>query len=359
MTLWNGRVPALALTAALLCGAPALAADAKKSGKETTASFGTLTPVPAAEAKAQAEKWLKAAGKFDATAFAAIWDSPDKAIVEKVAATLILGEPRAADLMKLARDVDSPPIEGVPALLKDSKDSYFKANMTLAYAKALANRKVYEDALDALRLVKADQVVDPAAYFFHRAVCEHGLMMQPEATDTIARLLDDVTDVPERYKMVAALMHFDMLTWQDKDLGWIARKMDMIQRRLDQTRGGEKTQKIQREVVVRLGEIIKELENKKKGGGGGSNGGNCPSGGKQDGPNNMQPGNPLDDSRLGGITGPGNVNNKKFKEIAAVWGKLPEKERAKALVELTRDLPPKYRDAIEQYLKNISNDNKK
>ena len=43
--------------------------------------------------------------------------------------------------------------------------------------------------------------------------------------------------------MVAALMHFDMLTWQEKDLGWIARKMDNIQRRLDLKRGGKQTQK--------------------------------------------------------------------------------------------------------------------
>jgi len=358
MTLWNGRVPALALAAGLLCGGTAFAAETAKKADKETASFGTLRSASADDARAQAEKWLKATGKFDAKTFAAVWDSADKALVEKVGETFALGDAKAADLLKVARDVDSPPVEGVPALIKTAKDPYFKSNFTLVYAKALANRKVYEDALEALRLVKPDQVVDPAAYFFHRAVCEHGLMMQPEATDTIARLLDDVQDVPERYKMVAALMHFDMLTWQDKDLGWIARKMDIIQRRLDQTRGGEQTQKIQREVVVRLSEMIKELENKKKGGGQ-CNGGGCPKGGeKQDGPNNMQPGSPLDDSRLGGLTGPGAVNNKKFKEIAAVWGKLPEKERAKALVELTRDLPPKYRDAIEQYLKNISNENK-
>jgi len=356
MTLWNGRVPALALTAALLCGGPAFAADTvKKSADKETASFGTLRSASVDEARTQAEKWLKGTGKYDAKAFAAVWDSADKSVVEKVGETFTLGDPKAAELLKVARDTDSPPVEGVPALIKDSKDPYFKSNFTLVYAKALANRKVYEDALEALRLVKPDQVTDPAAYFFHKAVCEHGLMMQPEATDTIARLLDDVSDVPERYKMVAALMHFDMLTWQDKDLGWIARKMDIIQRRLDQTRGGEKTQKIQREVVVRLSEMIKELENKKKGNCNCS-GGNCPNGGKQDGPNNMQPGSPLDDSRLGGISGPGAINNKKFKEIAAVWGKLPEKERAKALVELTKDLPPKYREAIEAYLRGIAQD---
>jgi len=357
MTLWNGRATALALTAALLCAVPAFAAD-KKSAKDT-ASFGTLRSTSPEDARAQAEKWLKDAGKFDDKAFKAIWGSEEKPLIDKVADSIALGDADADAVLKMARNPEAPAPEKIPALLdKTSKAPvYVKANVTLAYAKALANKKVYEDALESLRLVKADQVVDPSAYYFNRAVCEHGLMLQPEATDTIARLLDDVSDVPERYKMVAALMHFDMLTWQDQDLGWIARKMDVIQRRLNLTRGGEKTQKIQREVVVRLSEMIKELENKKKGNCNCS-GGNCPNGGKQDGPNNMQPGSPLDDSRLGGISGPGAINNKKFKEIAAVWGKLPEKERAKAMVELTRDLPPKYRDAIEAYLKGIADEKK-
>ena len=111
-------------------------------------------------------------------------------------------------------------------------------------------------------------MVDPSAYFFHKAVCEHALMLKDKADASIDRLLVDVTDAPERYRMVAALMHFDMVTWQEKDLGWIARKMDNIQRRLDLKRGGKNTQKQQKEVLVRLDEMIKEIENKQKSSGG-------------------------------------------------------------------------------------------
>jgi hypothetical protein len=69
----------------------------------------------------------------------------------------------------------------------------------------------------------------------------------------------------------------------------------------------------------------------------------------------MKPGNPLEDSRLGGIQGKGQVDMKRFKEIADVWGRLPEKERAKAMVELTRNMPPRYRDAIEAYFRELQN----
>ncbi len=43
-----------------------------------------------------------------------------------------------------------------------------------------------------------------------------------------------------------------------------------------------------------------------------------------------------------------------MKEIAEVWGKLPEKERAKALVELTRGMPAKDRAVIEAYFKELA-----
>jgi acyl-CoA hydrolase len=43
-----------------------------------------------------------------------------------------------------------------------------------------------------------------------------------------------------------------------------------------------------------------------------------------------------------------------LKDLAEVWGNLPEKERAKAMLELTRGLDPRYRDAIEMYIKQIA-----
>ena len=43
--------------------------------------------------------------------------------------------------------------------------------------------------------------------------------------------------------------------------------------------------------------------------------------------------------------------------MAAVWGKLPERERAKAMMELTRDMPPRYREVIERYFKELAKNN--
>ncbi|MFL5241156.1 MAG: hypothetical protein ACJ8FY_03530 [Gemmataceae bacterium] len=228
-------------------------------------SFGTLRAADPDAVRGQALEWLKSAGKSDEAtlkAFNTIWDSTDTVLLDKVADTLALGDESAAKLLAEARNLATPAPLTVPEILKDAKKPvFYRANLALAYAKALTGRRIYEEALDALKVVKAEQVVDPAAYLFSRAVAEHALELRTDANYSIIRLLDDVTDSPERYKTVAALMVYDMLGWQEKDMGSIARKMDNIERRLDLSRGGPTTQEIQKKVVRRLDEMIKELEN--------------------------------------------------------------------------------------------------
>jgi len=263
-----GSLAAVAFMAFVLPGG-LCAADSKVPKKEDS-SFGALKAVETAEAKKQAETWLLSVKKDAATQakFATIWAS-DRSVLDKVTATLILGDADAAKLLATAKDADAAAPTEIPAILKDAKKSaFYRNNLALAYAKALTSRKVYEEALEAFALVKVEDAIDPASYVFHKAVCEYELMLKDNADGSIDRLLVDVTDSPERYRMVAALMYFDMQTWQEKDLGWIARKMDNIQRRLDLKRGGKQTQKMQKEVLVRLDEMIKEIENQQKNSGG-------------------------------------------------------------------------------------------
>jgi hypothetical protein len=338
----------------------ARAEDEKPSKKESASAFGSLKADPV-EARKQAEAWIKTT-KADPSKLDAIWNT-DAPLIEKVTATLTLGEPATAKILDAARNANDDAPTALPAILKDAKAPAFYRNaLALAYGKALAGRRVYEEALEALALIKPEDAIDPAAYFFHKAVCEHALMLKDGADRSIDRLLVDVSDSPERYRMVAALMHFDMLTWQEKDLGWVARKMHNIQRRLDLKRGGKETQKQQKEVLVRLDEMIKELENKAKnppppgGGGGGGSDGNCPDGGPPGGGSGMgsdMSSSPMQDTMGGTANGSGNVDAKRVKEVAEMWGKLPEKERAAALRELTKTMPAKDRAVIEQYFKEL------
>jgi len=262
-------IPA-AVAALILFGGGAATADTGKKPAREDSSFGALRTPDPAEVRKQAEAWLKSARPDAGTLakFKALWEA-DRPVLDRVAATLALGDAAAAKLLEQARDADTPAPTEVPALLKDKgKSAFYRNNLALAYARALTGRKVYEEALEAFAAVKPEDVVDPAGYLFHKAVCEYELMAKDRADASIDRLLVDVSDAPERYRMVAALMHFDMMTWQEKDLGWIARKMGGIHRRLDLKRGGRQTQKMQKEVLVRLDEMIKELENQQKNSGG-------------------------------------------------------------------------------------------
>lgn len=232
-------------------------------------AFGSMKATTAEAAKAKASAFLTAAGPFDKAAFEAIWANESRTVLDRTADSLVLSNTEAAAALLAARKLDGPAPVAAPAFFKDATiDPFFRANVAAAYAKALAGRNVYEEALDALKVVQPELVVDPASFFFHKAVAESKLTLREQATVSIARLLDDVADAPDRYKMVATLLFFDMQQWSkdEKDLTNIGRLMDNSGRRLDLARGGPRTQDIQKKIVFRLDEVIKELENKSKGG---------------------------------------------------------------------------------------------
>jgi hypothetical protein len=357
------RLAVMSLFALGLVGSIPTGAAEPATGRAAP-TFGSIKAPSLEAVRAQAQDWLKSTGKFDQAAFDAIWAQTDRPVIDLVADTFALGSPEAKQLLADARDPNAPAPMQVPEILKDTKlPVFFRSNLALAYAKALSTRKVYEEALEALKPVKAEQVVDPGAFFFHKAVVEHGTLHKADATKSIAQLLDNVPEAPERYKMVAALMFLDMQEWKEKDLGDIGRKMSNIERRLELARGGPQTQKMQKEVVMRLDELIKKLENQAKqqqgqgqGQGEPKDGPGCPPGG-QPGQGQGQgqgqaagaPTAPQTDSFGGQNKGPGNVDPKKLRETVEAWGKLPEKERAKAMTEMIRTMPPAYRQMIEEY----------
>jgi len=315
---------------------------------KTTPSFGALDIMTPEAARQKLQGWFKEDGKTDPQTLAkldAIWKDKESSVLDRVAASLALGDPIAAKLLAEARDTNGPAPIIVPATFKDEKQSaFYRANLSLLYARALTSRRVYEEALDTLKLFNAEQVVDPSSYLFHRAVCEHAMLQKPEATKSIRRLLQEADQMaPERYKTVAILMLVDMETWKDKDLGDIGRKMENIERRLQIARGGPETQRQQREVLNRLDELIKKLENQKKKkngppkdgppspGGGKPGDDECPDGGGKPGPGSPgppqginPPSAPASDSQQPpGVGGTGNAKKVQFKKLESQWDGLP------------------------------------
>jgi hypothetical protein len=341
------RFSALVLGAAVWSGGLLHAAPPAKQPGEKLVAFGALVPPTAEEARDQAEAWLKQAGKrsIDSATrakFEAIWKDADRPVLDRVSDTLALGDPQGAGrLLAQARDPQSPAPTEVPAVLKDTtQDAFYRSNLALAYAKALSQREVYEESLATLKLVRAEDVVDPATYLYHRGLAEYNLLDKKAARRSLGQL-HDTPGAPERYQSLAMLMLEDMLTWQEKDLNWVALKMRTSSRRLQLGRGGPQTQKVQRDIVHRLDEMIKRLENERRGVvWGKGRGGN----------------KPLDDSVIAndGKSGKGIVDSRRYKKFSKNWVKLPEKERRRIVQELTKDLPEKHKRAVESYFKRLS-----
>lgn len=352
---------------AIACDCEGGCGDSKNVKLTKTEGFGVITSPSADTVKAKAEAWLKSVKKDAGTMekFEAIWKT-DGSVLDRLTLTFCLGDEKAAKLLAEARDVNTPAPTAVPEILTEKNaDKFYRSNLAVAYAKALTGRRVYEESLAGLANIKAEDVVEPATYYFHKAVAQHAMLKAQDAVDSIVGI-EQVSDAPERYKLVAALMLHDMTSWKEKDLGWISRKMGNIERRLDLSRGGPQTQKIQKEVINRLDEMIKEMENKQKEGGGGGgggggppNGGACPGGGSGQGPPGGGQGEtPMPDSNPAQNGGEGKVDDKKLKEIYKEWGKLPEKEKAAAVAAAIRSLPPHLQEVAKDYFDRMSKDSK-
>jgi hypothetical protein len=353
----------LLAAAALSTGLVAIDVDtasAADPAKKPAFGFSTLKASTPESAKAKSEAWLKSVGKFDQAAFDKVWADESRTVLDRTADSLAIGNPEVAAILADVRKIDAVAPAVTPAILKDAKqDAFFRTNVALAFGKAAASKKVYEEALDALNNTTPEFAVDPAALYFFKAVAEFSTMRKDAATGSVVRLIDEVTDAPDRYKRIAIEMFFEMQNWSadPKDLSNIERLMDNSGRRLELARAGEKTQDIQKKIVFRLDELIKDIENKNKPGSGQSNGGNCPNGGSQPGNtpgNTVQPTKNAQDSVIMGGSGPGNVTDKKLLQIAEQWGTLPPEQRAKIVGDLTRDVPANYKQLIEEYFRVLN-----
>jgi hypothetical protein len=221
----------------------------------------------------------------------------------------------------------------------------------------LGRERVRRDRFDEGLALLADldpaTAVDPASLLFHRAACQHWLLESDLAVETLDRLLERSGEIPVRYERVARLLRADIAALEDESLDHIARRMRDITRRLDLGRAGPKTLAVQDGVIESLDKMIKAIEQQQQqqqqsqsasgGAGGGGRGGN---------------GTPMDDSRIAGGKGPGEVTKRDIGESDG-WGKLPPHKREEALQQIGREFPAHYREAIEQYFKRLASGEEK
>lgn len=293
-------------------------------------------------------KWRTDSGVKDPAAIKSIeqlWATTDESISavdlhELAIRSFAVGNVKVEQLAEKCR-FGSNVVPATDTLDDSQLGDFAGSNLRAHVGRFLAQAEFFDEALTVFAAVKPDQLIDPASYFFHRAVCEHRLLMKDEGLESLKSLQENTADVPVRYSNVAKLMQSDLERLKEKSLDEVSRMMSDVERRLNLGRGGAKVQKVEEEIVSRLDELIKKLEAQQQAAQQSQQGGK---GGD---------GNPLPDSIIKGSTAPGEVDKRDIGNKSG-WGALPPKQQTRAKNLIDRELPPHYRNAIEQYLRKLA-----
>lgn len=338
---------ATATAGAAKAGEPLRAGSARDQDLAREPSWA---PPSASELRRRALAWASdEAGPEAAEQVAPIWDrlaavGATGDAVDAAMETAAAVDPRAAELLA-ARGSRGRDVAWLDAA---SASDFGRQAVKLWLGRELVRRDRFDEALPLLADLDVTTSIDPATLLFHRGCCQHWLLEREAALESFDRLLERSDELPARYLRLARLLRADIAGVESDSLDHIARRMRDVRRRLDLGRAGPETRRVQRGVLESLDKLIEALEQQQQqqqsqagaaGAGGGAPGGAA--------------GRPMDDSRIAGGQGKGEVRNR---ELGAGdrWGDLPPHEREAALQQIGREYPPHYREAIEEYFRRLA-----
>lgn len=339
--------------------AAALAASARGAEVVANDAFAKKPTIEAAsfeQVKTQLLAWLdqRQADAASRSAVEALWQTPgeqDSAVdrLERLAESFAAADSRAKSLVELCSQLRAKgPLAPQAWLAAEETPDFERHNLRLFYGRWLAHEGLFDESLEQIAGLKPEQVVDPATLLFYQSVAYHRLLDKDKGLETLARLLDETAGLPLRYKSVAELMQDDLKQLKTESLDHISRQMNDIRRRLHLGRAGKKVRKVEDDVIAALDKLIEEMEKNQQQANG--------AGGGAGGSGSAQPTKPMQDSRIAGARGPGDVNHRKLGDTSG-WGDLPAKQREEALQQIGKDFPSHYRDAIEQYFRKLASEN--
>jgi len=263
-------------------------------------------------------------------------------LLQRVADTFAVVDKRAYQLVAACNAEFQGPVPPDAGWLRDETvPDLLRNNLSLYYARWLAQRGLYDEVVAALEGLTPGNVVDPAGLLFYRTVA-HQQLVEPEQSRTaLVQLLEHEDALPRRYQQVAQLLSRDLAGLKDESLDHIARRMNDVRRRLAFGRAGKQVQMVEQGVVDSLDKLIKKIEEQQQQQ-------QCSvSGGSQ------QSSQPMQDSRLPSMRAPMQVEQRDIGSKSG-WGDLPPKEREQALQQIGREFPGHYRELIEQYFRELA-----
>ena len=224
-----------------------------------------------------------------------------------------------------------------------NESKFLQDHIRLYYGRWLAQNEFYDEAIVQLDKLKIEDILDRPSLLFYRGLMEHQLLKKEKCLKTIGQLLEHSESLPKRFEVLSKLMLADMKPLETDSLDEISRIMNDIRRRTDLTRSGKIVLKREADVIKKLDKLIEELEAQQQ---------------SQPAADNVTPSRPMQDSFRAGGKGSGQVTNKRQVD-GGDWGELPPADRAAALAEMAKDMPPHYRAVIEEYFKQLAKQNER
>jgi hypothetical protein len=258
-------------------------------------------------------------------------------------------DPRVTEALKTLEP--STELAKAPDLswMDSSLPSWAQDTVRLAIGRGLAQRRWYDEALVFLESLSLENSVDPASLLFYRGACFHHLLRKEDCLQQLETLMERETEIPTRYAVTSKLMLADMQPLKTDSLDEVSRLMKDVSRRLDLGRAGKRTLDGEQQVIEKLDKLIEDIEQQMQQ----QQQQQQSSSEQQQNSSDKQAGQPQEDSRVAGETGPGDVDQKKLADKNG-WGNLPPAERQEALQRITKDLPSHYREAIQEYFRKLA-----
>lgn len=310
-------------------------------------------PPSAAQLKSQVLAWIEQRHLTRSPVYDAIapsWEFEGRPSAEQLfnalMQTFYLADDETRKLVDACRDWSySPELLRLqlPGGSHERPEPLLQNNVRYFLARHLTLLTAYSDALEIFNPIDLSQVADPAGCLFHKAVCEHHLLLKDAGLKTLKLLQNQTEDVPLRYRKLAELMQRDLEELEAKSLGEVARQMKDVESRLALRKTDQGVQDVEAKIIATLDELIKKLEDQQQQSSSASGGQNP----------NQAPNKPADQSYVGGVKGPGKTDKRDIGHKDH-WGDLPPKAREAAKNMLDQQFPAHYRQAVEEYLKKLA-----
>ena len=223
------------------------------------------------------------------------------------------------------------------------EQDFLRDHVRLYYARWLTQNEFYDEAMEQFALIKLESVLDPSTLLFYRGLVEHQLLKKDACLATINQLLENSDQLPRRYTVISKLMLADIEPMEPDSLDEIARMMSDIRRRTDLFRSGKIVIDKEKKVIDKLDKLIEELEAQQQ---------------AMQQSNSTESNTPMQDSRIAGGKAAGDATSKRQKD-GGDWGDLPPADRAAALAEMAKDMPPHYRAVIEEYFRQLAKEDER